>query len=126
MRRSSSAPSPCSVELPPARYKCVRDPRPRNSGTDSMLTLVLFTPFLPLQSLEWFAALLREDDEGDVADEFLEETRGTSVVGAQQLRRGALHTLLVTTKPRLAAWVRVVGGWPFGVETDMQSIAAVG
>jgi hypothetical protein len=74
----------------------------------------------PSKSLEWFAALLREDDEGDVADEFLEETRGTSVGGLVQRRRGALHTLLVTTKPRLAAWVRVVGGWPFGGEADMQ------
>ena len=113
------------MELPPARCKCVRDPTPGNSGTDSALTLSAL-PLLPLQSLEWFAALLREDDEGDVADEFLEETRGTSVGGLQQHRRGALHTLVVTTKPRLAAWVRVVGGWPFSGETDMQSGAAVG
>ena len=60
--------------------------------------------------MEWFAAKLRVDDEGDVADEFLEETVRTAP--ASNSRRGALHALLVTQKPRLANWVRVVGGWP--------------
>ena len=87
------------------------------AGCSRVAKLQLTLALLPnSQSLEWFAAMLREDDEGDVADEFLEETVGTSVGGQQQHRRGALHTLLVTTKPRLAAWVRVVGGWPFSGE----------
>lgn len=57
------------------------------------------------QSLEWFAELLRVDEEGDVADEFLLETPPTEPPPA-------LRSLSVEAKPRLATWVRVVGGWP--------------
>ena len=60
------------------------------------------------QGLEWFASLLREDDDGDVADEFLVEA-----ACAQEAPRGTLRTLAVTRRPRVApAWHRVAGGWP--------------
>ena len=62
------------------------------------------------QGLEWFAGLLRQDDDGDVADEFLQEAP------PGEGPRGALRTLAVTRRPRLRAWARVVGGWPLYAE----------
>jgi hypothetical protein len=62
--------------------------------------------------------MLRQDDDGDVADEFLEETSsGDAVDGAAAATaapgaRGSLRPLPVTRRPRLAAWASVAGGWP--------------
>jgi hypothetical protein len=72
---------------------------------------------LAAQGLEWFARVLRQDDDGDVADEFLEETSSEdaaerSAAAAAPGARGRLRPLPVTRRPRLAAWARVAGGWP--------------
>ena len=82
--------------------------RPRHSAA-----LVSHRP-PPRQGLEWFAALLREDDDGDVADEFLIEAAcAAQEEPAAAECRGALRTLAVTRRPRRPpAWQRVVGGWP--------------
>ena len=69
------------------------------------------------QGLEWFASLLREDDDGDVADEFLIEAACAAQEepsAAEPLAecRGALRPLAVSRRPRPPAWQRVVGGWP--------------
>ena len=74
--------------------------------------VLLLSAFLRVQGLEWFASLLREDDDGDVADEFLSEAACAQDAPAAT-QRGALRTLAVTRRPRCApAWQRVVGGWP--------------
>ena len=61
------------------------------------------------QGLEWFASLLREDDDGDVADEFLSEAPQEAPAAG----RGALRPLAVTRRPAVPpVWKRVLGGWP--------------
>ena len=66
------------------------------------------------QGLEWFASLLREDEDGDVADEFLIEAACVAQEEPAAAEcRGALRTLAVSRRPRRPpAWQRVVGGWP--------------
>ena len=59
-----------------------------------------------VQSLEWFAALLRVDEDGDVADEFLCEERGRGPCA------GALRRVAVTAHAQLHTWACVMGGWP--------------
>jgi len=67
------------------------------------------------QGLEWFASLLREDDDGDTADEFLIEAACAQEAPAGA--RGALRTLPVSRCPRpVPCWTRVVGGWPLCAE----------
>ena len=71
------------------------------------------------QSLEWFAALLREDDDGDVADEFLAETGAPGVCADPAVQpRGALQRVLATRKPLQGAWALVVAGWPVCAQTQ--------
>jgi hypothetical protein len=57
-----------------------------------------------VQSLDWFAELLRVDDDGDVADEFFRQERSDV--------RGALLRVAVAARARAGTWTRVVGGWP--------------
>jgi len=64
------------------------------------------------QGLEWFAALLRVDEDGDVADEFLTERAADGRSGSA---RGALWRaagILRSVRGPQVVWTRVVEGWP--------------
>jgi hypothetical protein len=65
-----------------------------------------------------------------VADEFLQEQQAAAFgdadagpAAASAGPRGALRTLLVSRRPRLPAWARVVGGWPLAAEGPAPALA---